>query len=191
MTQYLDSSIDKYLNDLSAKKITPGGGSAAALTAALGAALSLMVINYSIRKGIDTQKEDVLLTARTLQMKSLNAIKKFIDEDCRVFEALMKTLSEKREAQNDYVNAANVPLAICLECRDSIEIILGVLPIANRNLISDIKCATEMLLGAFCSAKLNVEINLERIFDKKSVHEIKEKLNAAGTFIDEAVKTLK
>ena len=44
---YIKGSIETYLNDLAAKKSAPGGGSAAALQAATGAALMSMVANYT------------------------------------------------------------------------------------------------------------------------------------------------
>lgn len=46
--KYKTQSLEKYLNDLSAKLSAPGGGSAAALNAALGASLISMVINFTL-----------------------------------------------------------------------------------------------------------------------------------------------
>ena len=45
---YTKGSIETYLNDLAARKSSPGGGSAAALQAAIGAGLISMVANYTI-----------------------------------------------------------------------------------------------------------------------------------------------
>jgi len=47
---YKDQSLNKYLEDLSAKLPAPGGGSAAALNAALGASLICMVVNFTLGK---------------------------------------------------------------------------------------------------------------------------------------------
>ena len=47
---YRDSTLKQYLEDLAAKKPAPGGGSAAALTAAMGASLISMVINFTLGK---------------------------------------------------------------------------------------------------------------------------------------------
>ncbi|MCK4518778.1 MAG: cyclodeaminase/cyclohydrolase family protein, partial [Candidatus Omnitrophica bacterium] len=46
---YLKKSIETYLKDLSAKKPAPGGGSAAGLTAAMGASLACMVLQFSAK----------------------------------------------------------------------------------------------------------------------------------------------
>jgi len=45
---YLNGSIKEYLKDLAARKPAPGGGSAAALSAAVGASLISMVANYTV-----------------------------------------------------------------------------------------------------------------------------------------------
>ena len=47
---YIEDSLKKYIDDLSAKLPAPGGGSAAALTGALGVSLILMVLNYTVGK---------------------------------------------------------------------------------------------------------------------------------------------
>ena len=45
---YLESPLKTYLDDLAAKKPAPGGGSAAALAASIGAGLISMVANYTV-----------------------------------------------------------------------------------------------------------------------------------------------
>ena len=45
---YIKGSVEAYLNDLAAKRPAPGGGSAAALQAATGAALMSMVDSWVI-----------------------------------------------------------------------------------------------------------------------------------------------
>ena len=45
---YNERSLSDYLNDLAARRPAPGGGSAAALSAAIGASLMSMVANYTV-----------------------------------------------------------------------------------------------------------------------------------------------
>ena len=47
---YKDETLKKYLDDLAGRLPAPGGGSAAALTAGLGASLISMVVNFSLGK---------------------------------------------------------------------------------------------------------------------------------------------
>ena len=44
---YINKPLREYLDDLAARKPAPGGGSAAALAASIGAALLVMVLNYT------------------------------------------------------------------------------------------------------------------------------------------------
>ena len=44
---YNEKPLRDYLNDLAARRPAPGGGSAAALSAAIGASLMSMVANYT------------------------------------------------------------------------------------------------------------------------------------------------
>ena len=48
--QYKNQSLTKYLNDLAARLPAPGGGSAAALNAALAVSLVSMVVNFTLGK---------------------------------------------------------------------------------------------------------------------------------------------
>ena len=47
---YLDKSLQEYLDDLASDKPTPGGGSTAALSGAMGAALVCMVARLTLGK---------------------------------------------------------------------------------------------------------------------------------------------
>ncbi|HLD82980.1 MAG TPA: cyclodeaminase/cyclohydrolase family protein, partial [Candidatus Omnitrophota bacterium] len=57
---YKDGSLEKYLGDLAARMPAPGGGSAAALTAAMAASLISMVVNFTLGKPKYAQYEDEL-----------------------------------------------------------------------------------------------------------------------------------
>lgn len=81
-----------YLNDLSRKKPSPGGGSAAALALSVGISLLQKAIIYSIGKNFK----------QTPKIKSLNALKykalKYVDKDGEIFEKFMSASGKKRIA---------------------------------------------------------------------------------------------
>ena len=66
-TEYLK----KYLDDLASNKPAPGGGSAAALTAAAGVALISMVANFTLGKekykSVEAKIKEVLQEAENLR----------------------------------------------------------------------------------------------------------------------------
>ena len=171
---YLRGTVEKYLKELSERRIVPGGGSASALTAALGAGLNLMVINYSVK---NEDESPVLSAARKEQQDSLERLSAFIDEDCAAFRALMEAVRSKSGAQKEFMAAAEIPMKICHECRASMNIVARFQEEASRTLLTDVGCAVNMLKAAFYSAELNVKVNLKHIKD--------------GPFVENAGNTLK
>ena len=89
MLQY-QKNFKQYLNDLSAKKPAPGGGSAAALSFCLGAALIEKAMNYSSDKTPALKKEINVLR------KLRNSIAGYIDKDGEIFAKFMKAEGKKR-----------------------------------------------------------------------------------------------
>ncbi|HNX91440.1 MAG TPA: cyclodeaminase/cyclohydrolase family protein [Candidatus Omnitrophota bacterium] len=196
VSSYLSESLYVYLKDLSDKKMVPGGGSAAALVASVGAALNMMVLNYSIKKDNASKNED-LIVLKARQDKILETLVKIIDEDCIAFEELMSVLKDGADAEDKYKRAAGVPMRICRESCSCMEIALFLVEAGNKNLITDVGCAVHMLEGAFFSALYNVRVNLKYIKDnafkagyetelgemskmvKGSLSEIEQKLDAA------------
>jgi len=158
MGEFLQGSIEGYLKELASRSTVPGGGSVSALTAALGAGLNLMVMNYSP----DGEEMGAL---RKEQQDILGRLSVLIDEDCRAFRALMSTLSEKKDAEEAFKNAARVPLETCRASLRSIEVTAELPGRANSNLATDIGCAAHNLMAAFRAARLNVEVNLVHIAD--------------------------
>ncbi|MFH1798344.1 MAG: cyclodeaminase/cyclohydrolase family protein [Candidatus Omnitrophota bacterium] len=178
MDVFLKSSIEEYLKNLSRRSMVPGGGSAAALTAAIGAGLNLMVINYSLRPELTEMKK--------LQEESLKRLSFLIDEDCRAFQRLMEALSLKRKAQAEYVAAAGVPIEICTQAHESMRVSECLLEHANKNLITDVGCAAWIIKAAFYSAELNVNINLKHVEDHFFVKSSQKLLDTMREEIEQA-----
>jgi formiminotetrahydrofolate cyclodeaminase len=180
---YRNQTIDKYLQDLAGRTIAPGGGSAAALTAALGAGLNMMVLNFSMKKDEPELGAQFLMVTRTQQEESLDRLSSLIEEDCVIFAQLMKSLSNDKDSQKEYKEATDVPVNICEECYKSMEITRFLLENGNKNLITDVGCAAHMLKAAFDSARLEVDVNLNYIKDQDYIHKITGKLDEIKEFI--------
>ncbi len=157
MKPFRNYSLSEYSRVLSLKIPAPGGGSAAAATAALGAALLSMVANYSIGKSSNEQK----IKASLKQSEQLR--KRFlqlVDLDAQAYLNVVKTRKAspaKRAAARR--KATEVPLEICKLCYKAVQLSPTLVRYGNKYLISDVKVALELLLAAFNAAKLNVEIN--------------------------------
>lgn len=173
---YKNGSIENYLEDLAAKKPAPGGGSAAALEAATGCALMSMVANYTVG---NKKYADVKEKAETLLGKSeglRNKLEKLIDEDVRVYTKLskgFKTLDkDSRELQDLYKESCAVPLEICKDAYNAIQLLKELVEYGNTNLITDVAISALMLESSFLGAKFNVYINLKYMKDQQYVEHL-------------------
>ena len=176
---YISESITKYLDDLSAKLPAPGGGSVAALTGALGVSLILMVLNYTIGKEkykeFEEELKGVLESAKELKKK----LSTLIDRDVEAYKRLSATFKSqdgtiKEKALRD---AAGVPIEICNCSFEAIKLCQEVMDKTNKNLITDIGVAAELLESAFNSALFNIKINLKGVRDKDFVVNIKKAID--------------
>ena len=184
MKNCLDMSVKEYVRELSNKSIAPGGGSASALAAAIGAGLNLMVLSYSIKDDTPQEVRQDLLWEKERQSESLGRVSNLVDEDARVFRTLMEALSSGSADEGHYVGAAKVPIEVCRECHISMEVTKHLLDNANMNLVTDIGCAAHILKAAFYSAKLNVEINMKYIKDELFLKKTRDELGAIQKEID-------
>lgn len=166
---YIDGPIKTYLDDLAAKKPAPGGGSAAALSAAVGVSLISMVANYTAGnpkyKDVEGKAGDILIKTK----KYISELKRLVDEDVEAYGRLSKKLKElpKNSPKLDeaYKEAATPPFETCRIAGECLKICKDIASWGNKNLVTDTAIAAILLEGAFFSAKFNVYINLKYIKD--------------------------
>ena len=152
--------MTEYTRVLSLKVPAPGGGSAAALTAALGAALLSMVANYSLGKGAAREVEQKLKNTLKESERLRKRFLQLVDLDAQAYLNVVETRKAapaKRNAARR--KAAQVPLEICKLCYKAVQLSPTLVRYGNRYLISDVKVALELLLAAYNAARVNVEIN--------------------------------
>lgn len=161
---YKDSSLKKYLDDLAAKKPAPGGGSAAALNAALGASLISMVVNFTIGKPKYARFEPGLKEILKQSEKLRENLLELVDLDVAAFRS------------GNARDALNIPFMLARLCFEAIKLCPPLIKKSNPNLISDVAVAAVLLESAFVSACFNVDINLRSLGDKKLSVNIKKEL---------------
>jgi formiminotetrahydrofolate cyclodeaminase len=162
---YKYTSIDKYLDDLSAKLPAPGGGSAAALNAAMGAALISMVVNFTLGKPRYARYENQL---KGILEKSEKLRKEFLD---------MLDLDVAAYKSKNIRDALDVPFMLARLCYEGIKLCPPLVKKGNVNLASDVAVAAIFLESAFASACFNVEINLKSLNDGKLSASIRKELS--------------
>lgn len=160
MKKYQNHTLKEYCHCLSLKTPVPGGGSAAALGGALGAALISMVANYSLKRNqsgeVERKIQDILRRSEKIRKRLLE----LVGLDAAVYLKVVKTRhapwEEKKKALQQ---ARKVPLEVCRLCYAAVALTPFLVQKGNPYLQSDVVVAVEFLQAAFNSAKVNVEIN--------------------------------
>jgi formiminotetrahydrofolate cyclodeaminase len=168
---YKDKSLRKYLDDLAARLPAPGGGSAAGLTAALGAALVSMVVNFTLGKPKYARYEEEL---KGILVKSEALRKEFLGlVDLDVVAYKSKNIKD----------ALDIPFMVCRLCFEGIKLCVPLIKKGNLRLISDVAVAAVLLEAAFAAANFNVEINLSLPENKRFAAQIRKELNRKDKLI--------
>lgn len=162
--EYKNQSLTKYLFDLSAKVDAPGGGSAAALNAAMGASLVSMVINFTLGKTRYSKYEAGLKEILRKSDKLKDDFLSLVDLDVLAYKS------------KDPRKAMDVPLMLARLCYEGMKLLAPLIRKTNVNLISDLAISAIFLESAFSSAYLNVDINLKMLSDKKLTGAINKEL---------------
>jgi methenyltetrahydrofolate cyclohydrolase len=195
---YIEEPIQRYLDDLASAQPTPGGGSTAALSGAMGAALASMVCRITIGKEsyADVKQEIEELLGKTEYLRS--RFQQLMQEDIEAYGHLSasyklpRETSEERKYRTDMiqeqlVGAALVPLEVVESAAELIKSCQRVAEIGSISVLSDV--ATGAILAS-CSGKgaaFMVRINLRSIKNDKLAVELNNRLNTALATIEEVV----
>ncbi len=188
MTQIKDTAIEPFLDQLASSAATPGGGSAAAIIGAMGAALVGMVCNLTIGKKkyaeVEGEMQDVLAKTEALRKKLTG----MIQDDVKAFDAVMgaygmpKETDADKQARDKAIQAAlklatDVPLACAHAAREVIDLAAIASDKGNLNVISDAGVGVLAGYAALRSAALNVFTNARMITDKTFAEAKLQELN--------------
>jgi len=174
---YPESPLAKFIEDLGSRSPAPGGGGAAALAGALGAALTSMVCHLTIGNNKYAEHEAEVKEILASAQEKLQRLQAGIDEDVAAFNpvaaayALPKGTEEEKKARSAAIQAAlqqaaKVPLAVARLALDVLELDERLFPISNVNVVSDIGVSVLLAHAALEGAALNVEVNLASIKDE-------------------------
>ena len=185
----VDNRITEYLEKAAAGTAVPGGGSVAALNAALAAGLTEMVANLTIgKKGYEEVEEEMIaLAGKASQLR--NKLSAAVDRDADAYTEVMaayrlpKTTDEetalrKQKIQEAIKHAARVPLEVARNALAVIELAGQAIRKGNKNAASDGAVAAMNARTGALAAIYNVKINLgsinDDIFVDKLTQEVKE-----------------
>jgi formiminotetrahydrofolate cyclodeaminase len=177
MSKLVDRPLAELLGEFASAGPTPGGGSAAALTAAVGLSLVAMVARMPRTKhGTDEDRktlDGVLLAVEHLSQHALD----LVDDDAAAYDAVVhayrqpKSTEDEQNARRTAIEAAlrgaaEVPLEVMRACRAGLGAALEAAKAGNPSASSDVGVAVELLGAALRSAALNVRVNLSSLTER-------------------------
>jgi formiminotetrahydrofolate cyclodeaminase len=187
MIKLTDMKLNVFLDELASQSPAPGGGSVAALSGALGAALTSMVCNLTIGKENyeRVQKDIKELLLRSEQLRK--QLTELIEKDTEAFNEVIKALrlpkdndeqkEKRRQAlQKAFKNAASVPLETARTCEKVLDVTQIAAEKGNKNSITDAAVSALMAQAGIKAAILNVKINLGSIKDNEFVQQTSSEL---------------
>jgi formiminotetrahydrofolate cyclodeaminase len=187
-TAIKDNRIEEFLDALASQSATPGGGGAAAIIGAMGAALVSMVCNLTIGKkkyaDVEADMKDILVKAEALRHRLTG----MIEDDAKAFDLVMGAYGMPKDSDADKAardqaiqtalkEATEVPLACARAAREVIDLAARASGKGNLNVISDAGVGVLAAYAALRSAALNVFTNARMITDRAFAEAKLEELN--------------
>ncbi|MGH7400692.1 MAG: cyclodeaminase/cyclohydrolase family protein [Candidatus Rokuibacteriota bacterium] len=197
-----DQSIGEWLQALASSAPAPGGGAAAALNVAVGAALIAMVCNVTIGRPRYARHEplmrEALAQATTLRDRALQ----LAADDTRAFGAvslahkLPRDTDEQRQARTEriqraLVRATEVPLDTAALAGDVIQLARRIVDGANVAALADVAAAALSARAALEASLINVETNLLAITDPARGQDLSGRTTSLSALVAEAERTVR
>ena len=188
MEKLIDKSCRDFTAALASKAPVPGGGGAAALTAALGAALCAMVGNYTLGKkkyaAYEADIQDVLQKTDRLQDRLLA----LVDEDAAAFSPLSAAYAIPKDdptretvLEEATLRACEAPVEMVRLCCETIQLLETLLEKGSVMLLSDVGCGALLSGAAMRSAAMNVFINTGSLLDREQARRMEAEIDALLT----------
>jgi methenyltetrahydrofolate cyclohydrolase len=196
-SRYADLTLGGFTEALASSTPTPGGGSAAAVAASLGASLAVMVARLSVGRERYAAHEDRLERAIRQGEEARSRFLRLADEDAEAFRAYLTAIrlpresSEERERRGAAIResaqvAWQVPMTVVRECHRLVDAIEGLVGRSNVNAASDLDVAAVLVEAAAHGAGANVVTNLEAVDDVVAAGQVLTELEERLSSIESA-----
>jgi glutamate formiminotransferase/formiminotetrahydrofolate cyclodeaminase len=162
-----------FTEELSVDSPAPGGGSAAALMGAVGAALESMVANLTVRNRDCSGSWEEMLELAPRAQEIREDLVRAIDDDTRAFNAWMDTARLKGDVQAAILEAIEVPMRVLRRCPGILEMAEALESRGMQSSLSDAAVGASAARAAAAGASYNVLINLPQLEDASSAEGIR------------------
>lgn len=193
-------SLNAFLDELASSSPAPGGGSVAALSGALGAALTSMVCNLTVGKKKYADVEDEMKNVLAQSEHLREQFTELIERDTVAFNKVMEAFALPKETEPQKAlraaaireatkEATLVPLEVMKHCIDALALAQAVAAKGNANSVTDAGVSALMLHAAVEGAALNVRTNLNSLNDPEFVgwkeDEVQSLLSTSALMLEE------
>ncbi|VYU63291.1 formiminotransferase-cyclodeaminase [Clostridium tertium] len=190
---FKDYTVDYFLEELSSDAPSPGGGSTAALVAALAGSLNSMVYSLTVGKkafeNLDKENQNKMIKLKEETSKFIKVSQEFMEEDRRDFLVLMDCYKLSKNTEEEIalrkkninkctIKAMETPLRLAKACLDFYNNIDFAVEFGNKNLVSDAGVAASLLHSAIESAAINVKVNLSFVKSEYNYKEVEDTLES-------------
>ena len=195
-------SVEQFLDRLASGDATPGGGSAASLAGALGAALVSMVCHLTAgrERFADVEEEVRAILAEAEGARA--RLQAGVRADAAAYGGVMAALGlplgtdREKEARRQSIQeamkeATRAPLEILEGCAAVLTLCERAVRPTNPNAASDVVVATLLAAAGLEGAAANVETNLGSIKDEEFVADARRRLAAARDGLQQRVAVVR
>jgi formiminotetrahydrofolate cyclodeaminase len=172
-----DQRLGEFLEVLASDQPVPGGGAAAAVSAALAASLTAMVVRLSLDRPKYADFADLHAEVLAASDVARERFLELADEDASAYAAYRAARSLPRETEPEAAAreaatrdaariATSVPLELVRACQALVELVDRCAGRTNLSVASDLEVAALLLDSAARAAAVNVRVNLPSIGDE-------------------------
>lgn len=177
MAGFADMSVSAFLDALSSAEPTPGGGTAAAMSGAIGTSLLMMVAGLPKSRTNTDRERAALSEARAALTGVRTRVTSLADADTAAYNEVLGAyrlpkgseedkLRRKHAIQHALRGATEAPLEIVRAAVEGLQHARVVAQHGNPSAASDVRVALELLEAAAAGAAANVQANLGRVDDE-------------------------
>jgi len=179
--EFRSPSVSDFLEALGSASPTPGGGTGAAVTGALGASLVRMLALLTVGREKYADHEELMQAVAEHAAEEQANLMNLAAEDAGAYDAVGAAFKLPRESDEDKAartaaiqealkGACEVPLKIMERCLEVIALAKTAVTRGNTNAASDGAAGAEFARSALKVASYNVRINLASIKDTEYVN---------------------
>lgn len=178
-----DLLLKEFLEKTASNEPVPGGGSSAALNAAMATALTEMVANLTIGRKKYADADERMREIAAVMSAQRSRFLEDIDRDAEAYRRVMEAYMLPKETENEKEHreakileatkwASLVPMEVAERVFSLLELMQETLQKGNPNAATDGLVGLMNCRTAILSALLNVRVNLGGIRDEKFVEEM-------------------